>query len=182
VAASDATPPMVGTAEHAPCPNETPQPPLPTLRARAAQREAPRAKRLPVRRPVQEGRGDGWFEHGSSIIVFAHPDLVLCDNVREGATIRMGEPLMRRHESGLVGWAKAATTPPFRHDAGFAVPTHAVPAAWARWNLHHAQIAHLGRLCPPEPMQVEATISPDSLSKLSTIPVCSGAGRIFATT
>ena len=42
-------------------------------------------------------KGDemGWFEHGSTIIVFAHPDLELCDNVTEGATIRMGEPLMR---------------------------------------------------------------------------------------
>jgi phosphatidylserine decarboxylase len=43
----------------------------------------------------KKGEEMGWFEHGSTIIVFAHPDLVLCDNVREGATIRMGEPLMR---------------------------------------------------------------------------------------
>ncbi len=44
---------------------------------------------------LRKGEEMGWFEHGSTIIVFAHPDLVLCDNVREGATIRMGEPLMR---------------------------------------------------------------------------------------
>jgi phosphatidylserine decarboxylase len=43
----------------------------------------------------RKGEEMGWFEHGSTIIVFAHRDLVLCDNVREGATIRMGEPLMR---------------------------------------------------------------------------------------
>ena len=43
----------------------------------------------------KKGEEMGWFEHGSTIIVFAHRDLVLCDNVREGATIRMGEPLMR---------------------------------------------------------------------------------------
>jgi phosphatidylserine decarboxylase len=43
----------------------------------------------------KKGEEMGWFEHGSTIIVFAHPDLVLCDTVREGATIRMGEPLMR---------------------------------------------------------------------------------------
>jgi phosphatidylserine decarboxylase len=43
----------------------------------------------------RKGEEMGWFEHGSTIIVFAHPDLVLCDNVLEGATIRMGEPLMR---------------------------------------------------------------------------------------
>jgi len=42
-------------------------------------------------------KGDemGWFEHGSTIIVFAPEDFLLCDNVKEGATIRMGEPLMR---------------------------------------------------------------------------------------
>jgi phosphatidylserine decarboxylase len=37
----------------------------------------------------------GWFEHGSTIIVFAPETFSLCDNVREGATIRVGEPLMR---------------------------------------------------------------------------------------
>jgi phosphatidylserine decarboxylase len=43
------------------------------------------------------GKGEemGWFEHGSTIIVFAPPDFVLCERVKEGATIRMGEPLMR---------------------------------------------------------------------------------------
>ncbi len=44
---------------------------------------------------LRKGEEMGWFEHGSTIIVFAHPDLALCDNVREGMTIRMGEPLMR---------------------------------------------------------------------------------------
>jgi phosphatidylserine decarboxylase len=43
----------------------------------------------------RKGEEMGWFEHGSTIIVFAHPDLVLCDSVKEGAMIRMGEPLMR---------------------------------------------------------------------------------------
>jgi phosphatidylserine decarboxylase len=43
------------------------------------------------------GRGDelGWFEHGSTIIVFAPHGFALCDNLRDGAAIRMGEPLMR---------------------------------------------------------------------------------------
>jgi phosphatidylserine decarboxylase len=43
------------------------------------------------------GKGDelGWFEHGSTIIVFAPEDFVLCDNVRDGARVRVGEPLMR---------------------------------------------------------------------------------------
>lgn len=40
-------------------------------------------------------KGDelGWFEHGSTIIVFAPPGFQLC--VREGALIRMGRALMR---------------------------------------------------------------------------------------
>jgi|SRR5690242_10724367 len=43
------------------------------------------------------GKGDelGWFEHGSTIIVFAPEAFVLCDEIRDGAAIRMGEPLMR---------------------------------------------------------------------------------------
>jgi phosphatidylserine decarboxylase len=42
-------------------------------------------------------KGDelGYFEHGSTIIVFAPDGFALADNVREGARIRMGEPLMR---------------------------------------------------------------------------------------
>jgi phosphatidylserine decarboxylase len=44
------------------------------------------------------GKGDelGWFEHGSTIIVLAPGGFEFCDNVREGARIRAGEPLMRR--------------------------------------------------------------------------------------
>jgi len=42
-----------------------------------------------------KGEEMGWFEHGSTIIVFAPDGFALCDNVREGSVIRMGEPLMR---------------------------------------------------------------------------------------
>jgi phosphatidylserine decarboxylase len=43
------------------------------------------------------GKGEemGWFEHGSTILVFAPKGFRLCDNVGDGTTIRMGEPLMR---------------------------------------------------------------------------------------
>jgi phosphatidylserine decarboxylase len=46
---------------------------------------------------TEAGKGDelGWFEHGSTIIVFAPEGFVLCDNIRDGAPVRMGEPLMR---------------------------------------------------------------------------------------
>jgi phosphatidylserine decarboxylase len=43
------------------------------------------------------GKGEemGWFEHGSTIIVFAPEGFRLCDGVTEGMTIRVGQPLMR---------------------------------------------------------------------------------------
>jgi phosphatidylserine decarboxylase len=44
---------------------------------------------------VRKGEELGWFEHGSTIIVFAPEGLALCDAIRDGAAIRMGEPLMR---------------------------------------------------------------------------------------
>jgi phosphatidylserine decarboxylase len=44
---------------------------------------------------VRKGDELGWFEHGSTIIVFAPEGFALCDNIRDGAAIHMGEPLMR---------------------------------------------------------------------------------------
>jgi len=44
---------------------------------------------------VRKGDELGWFQHGSTIIVFAPDGFSLCDNVCEGATIRVGQPLMR---------------------------------------------------------------------------------------
>jgi len=43
----------------------------------------------------RKGEEMGWFQHGSTIIVFAPDGFALCDGVREGANIRMGQPLMR---------------------------------------------------------------------------------------
>jgi len=42
-------------------------------------------------------KGDemGWFQHGSTIIMFAPDGFALCDTVSEGAMIRVGQPLMR---------------------------------------------------------------------------------------
>jgi len=50
---------------------------------------------LPCDARFGKGEEIGWFEHGSTMIVFAHRDFSLCGNVKEGARIRMGEPLMR---------------------------------------------------------------------------------------
>ena len=41
-----------------------------------------------------KGEEMGWFEHGSTIIVFAPDGFSLCAGVREGQSIRMGEPLL----------------------------------------------------------------------------------------
>jgi phosphatidylserine decarboxylase len=42
-----------------------------------------------------KGEEMGWFQHGSTIIVFAPDGFSSCDDVREGTNIRMGQPLMR---------------------------------------------------------------------------------------
>jgi phosphatidylserine decarboxylase len=44
---------------------------------------------------VRKGDELGWFEHGSTIIVLAPDRFSFCDNVREGARIRAGQPLLR---------------------------------------------------------------------------------------
>jgi phosphatidylserine decarboxylase len=44
---------------------------------------------------VRKGEELGWFEHGSTIILFAPDGFALCGNIRDGATIRVGQPLMR---------------------------------------------------------------------------------------
>ena len=46
----------------------------------------------------RKGQEMGWFEHGSTIIVFAPKGVALCDSVRQGTVIRMGKPLMRLPE------------------------------------------------------------------------------------
>ena len=44
---------------------------------------------------LRKGEEMGWFEHGSTIIVFAPPGIALGERLREGARIRMGQALMR---------------------------------------------------------------------------------------
>jgi phosphatidylserine decarboxylase len=44
---------------------------------------------------LNKGQEMGWFEHGSTIIVFAPRGVSLCESVRGGEHIRMGQPLMR---------------------------------------------------------------------------------------
>jgi phosphatidylserine decarboxylase len=44
---------------------------------------------------LAKGQEMGWFEHGSTIIVFAPEGFALCDGIAEGQTLRMGRGLMK---------------------------------------------------------------------------------------
>jgi phosphatidylserine decarboxylase len=45
--------------------------------------------------PLDKGQEMGWFEHGSTIIVFAPQGMELCQTVQEGSRIQMGQALMQ---------------------------------------------------------------------------------------
>jgi phosphatidylserine decarboxylase len=45
---------------------------------------------------LRKGEEMGWFEHGSTIIVFASPGMDLCEEIAEGRRIRMGQALLTR--------------------------------------------------------------------------------------
>ncbi len=45
--------------------------------------------------PYAKGAEMGWFEHGSTIIVFAPRGFAPCAGIREGKVVRMGQALMR---------------------------------------------------------------------------------------
>ena len=51
---------------------------------------------IPCAARFQRGEEMGWFEHGSTIIVFAPKGHALCDGIAEGTRIRMGQGLLRR--------------------------------------------------------------------------------------
>jgi phosphatidylserine decarboxylase len=51
---------------------------------------------FPCETSVRKGDELGWFEHGSTIIVLAPDHFEFCDNVREGARILAGQPLLRK--------------------------------------------------------------------------------------
>jgi len=51
--------------------------------------------RIPCNTHHAKGEEMGWFEHGSTIIVFAPPGFALAPGIEEGRNIRMGEALLR---------------------------------------------------------------------------------------
>ena len=50
---------------------------------------------------LRKGEEMGWFEHGSTIIVFAPPGFALCPGISEGRRIRAGEQLMQLPDSAM---------------------------------------------------------------------------------
>lgn len=53
-------------------------------------------QQIPTHATFTKGQEMGWFEHGSTIIVFVPPGFALCPGVEEGSPIRMGQALLRR--------------------------------------------------------------------------------------
>jgi phosphatidylserine decarboxylase len=54
------------------------------------------ANEMPCHSSVAKGEELGWFEHGSTIIVFAPRGFVLANGIEPGTRLRMGQPLLRR--------------------------------------------------------------------------------------
>ena len=52
-------------------------------------------RRIACNAAFSKGQEMGWFQHGSTIIVLAPKGFVLCNSLREGAVMRMGQALMR---------------------------------------------------------------------------------------
>jgi phosphatidylserine decarboxylase len=50
---------------------------------------------MPCDARLHKGQEMGWFQHGSTIIVLAPDGFTLCESVKEGKIIRMGQPLLR---------------------------------------------------------------------------------------
>lgn len=59
-------------------------------------RRAPGATEIPCRATACKGDELGWFQHGSTILVFIGPQWGLAEGLQPGQRIRMGEALMRR--------------------------------------------------------------------------------------
>jgi len=54
------------------------------------------AHEFPCKAAVHKGQELGWFEHGSTIIVFVPPGFERCTGIETGALIRQGQALLKR--------------------------------------------------------------------------------------
>ena len=50
---------------------------------------------IPCRAGFDKGQEMGWFQHGSTIIVFAPRGFDLCEGIGPGSSVRMGQALLR---------------------------------------------------------------------------------------
>jgi phosphatidylserine decarboxylase len=50
---------------------------------------------MPCRAALAKGQEMGWFEHGSTIVVFAPPGFRLCEGIASGTRLRAGQGLMQ---------------------------------------------------------------------------------------
>jgi len=57
---------------------------------------------IPCNAPLRRGEEMGWFEHGSTILVFAPRGAELRPGLEEGSAIRMGQPLMGIERIGAL--------------------------------------------------------------------------------
>jgi phosphatidylserine decarboxylase len=76
---------------------------------------------MPCRARLVKGQEMGWFEHGSTIIVFAPPGVELAEAIAPGVRLRAGQSLLRiaapRHRADTDG-ADTAGRPPTEHPDG----------------------------------------------------------------
>ena len=53
-------------------------------------------RRIVCAASIAKGEEMGWFEHGSTIIMFVPPGFAVADGIADGRSIRAGQPLLRR--------------------------------------------------------------------------------------
>jgi phosphatidylserine decarboxylase len=56
----------------------------------------PGPNEMPCQQRVQKGQELGWFEHGSTIIVFVPPGFALAEGIETGRRVWQGQALLRR--------------------------------------------------------------------------------------
>jgi phosphatidylserine decarboxylase len=82
----------------------------------------PGPNEMPCDAAFDKGQEMGWFQHGSTIIVFTPPGFALCEGIEPGRRLRMGEPLMR------LPHAAGADARPSEARAGFTSSSSSVPS------------------------------------------------------
>ena len=63
----------------------------------------PGPNEMPCRAAYTRGQELGWFEHGSTILVFAPAGFALASGIGPGTRVRMGQALLRRVKPGAPG-------------------------------------------------------------------------------